>query len=181
MSDIKYGNDLGINLSTCVFIGNGTSGQVYLISDRKVIKIFYNADQCKNEYEILNAVKGDKHFPEVYDYKGNSMIREYIDGIKLSKYIRHNGLSRNLSIKIIELMEDFKRIGFKRIDMRCNHIYVQQDESIRVIDPRAHFTLDVPYPKLLFRGLKKLRVLSDFMLVLKETRPVLYEEWGKIL
>ena len=78
-------------------------------------------------------------------------------------------------------MEDFKRIGFKRIDMRCNHIYVQQDESIRVIDPRAHFTLDVPYPKLLFRGLKKLRVLSDFMLVLKETRPVLYEEWGKIL
>lgn len=184
MSDIKdviYENDFGINLSTCTFLGKGTSGQVYLIPDGKVIKIFYNTDQCKNEYEILNAVKGDKHFPEVYDYKGNSMIREYIDGIKLSRYIRHNGLSRNLSIKIIELMENFKRVGFKRIDMRCSHIYVQQDESIRVIDPRAHFTMDVLYPKLLFRGLKKLGVLSDFMLVLKEARPMLYEEWGEVL
>lgn len=177
LEDISFENSFGIDLNTSVFLGQGTSGHVYLMPDGKVIKIFNNEEQCKNEYEILQAVKGDRHFPRVYDCKGNSMIREYIDGISLRKYIHHHGLSRKLSINLIDLIEDFRRIGFTRLDMRCNHIFVQEDETVRIIDPRGHFTLDVPYPVLLFRGLHRLKVLDDFMMVVKETRPFLYEEW----
>lgn len=175
MSNLE--NSFGINLSTSIYLGQGTSGNVFLMPDGRVIKIFYNEERCKNEYEILQAAKGDKHFPEVYDCKGNSMIREYISGINLRKYIHHHGLDRELSINLIELIEDFKRIGFTRLDMRCNHIFVQEDEAVRVIDPRRHFTLDMPYPMFLFRGLHRLKVLDDFMIVLKEIRPLLYEEW----
>lgn len=170
-------NSFGISLSTCKFLGKGTGGRVYLMPDGKAIKIFNFEEQCRKEYKILLAVKGDKHFPEVYECRGNSMIREFIAGVSLTEYIKQNGLSKNLSLNLIELIEDFKEVGFLRLDMRCAHIFVQEDETVRVIDPREHFSMNIPYPMLLLKGLHRLGVLDNFMNIVKDINPLLYMQW----
>lgn len=171
----------GIDISKSVFLGQGHSGKVYLMPDNRVIKIFKNEESCVRECIILNSVKGNKHFPSVYFCSGNYIIREYVPGICLEDYIKKFGLSQRLIINLIEMILDFERLGFKRLDMRCAHIFVQQDESVKVIDPRKHYTEDVAYPEKIIGKLKKLKVYNKFNNVLKNRYPDLYNQWnGKI-
>lgn len=147
-----------IDLKRCIFLGQGRYGQVYLMSDGRVVKIFKDQESCVKEYIILESVKGNKHFPKAYECRDNYLIRDYVDGTCLDKYISKYGLSENLARNIVELIEDFKKLGFKRLDMRCSHIFIQDDESVMVIDPREHFTKTVSYPKKLLSKLRKLKI-----------------------
>ena len=176
-SNIIQGNNLEIDLSRCIFIGQGRCGRVYLMPDGRVIKIFKDEESCIQEYIILESVKGNKHFPQAYECRGNSMIRDYVDGVCLDEYIKRNGLSKNISQNLAQLIQDFKKLGFTRLDMRCSHIFVQMDESIMVIDPREHYSQRVPYPKKMLGKLKKLHFANKFMRTIKVLYPSLYGEW----
>lgn len=176
-SNIKQGNDLEIDLSRCIFIGQGRCGKVYLMPDGRVIKIFKDEESCVQEYIILESVKGNKHFPRAYECRNNWMIRDYVDGVCLDEYIKRNGLNKNISQNLVELIQDFKMLGFTRLDMRCSHIFVQIDESIMVIAPREHYSQKVPYPKKMLGKLRKLHLANKFMGNIKVLYPSLYDEW----
>ena len=105
------------------------------------------------------------------------MVRDYVGGLSLPQYIRKYRLSWKLTLNLIELIEDFEKIGFTRLDMRCPHIFVQKDESVIVIDPRAHYTKNSDYPHNLAKGLRKIGVLQKFIYVLKKEKPILYNRW----
>lgn len=167
-----------IDLSGAVFLGQGHSGKVYLLPDMKVIKIFKDDESCVHECLILNSVKGNKHFPKVYECRGRYMIREYVPGICITDYISKYGLSSRLATNLIEMILDFKRLGFKRLDMRCGHIFVQPDESVMVIDPRNHYSEDMPYPKKMLNKLKQLKVAHVLINILKIRYPELYYLWS---
>jgi hypothetical protein len=107
------------------------------------------------------------------------MIREYVDGICIKDYITKYGLSRRLALNLIGLIDEFKRLGFTRLDMRCAHIFVQPDESLKVIDPRKHYTQNAPYPRNMLNCLRQLHVLMPFMKILKEERPEIYKSWRR--
>jgi predicted Ser/Thr protein kinase len=172
-------SDFQMDLSKCEFLGHGKNGKVFLMPDGKVLKICDRVESCLEEYKILESVKGDKHFPRVYYYKGNSMIRDYVGGICIKNYVRDNGLSDKLALNIIKLLEDFKAHNFTRVDIRCAHIFVQSDESIKIIDPRGSYTMKVTKPEHLFNGLKELKVFKKFMNVLKKENSELYKQWRK--
>ncbi|MFR1314902.1 MAG: hypothetical protein ACLSBN_04345 [Clostridium perfringens] len=34
---------------------------------------------------------------------------------------------------------EFERLGFKRIDIRCKDIYIQDDYTLKIIDPKNNY------------------------------------------
>lgn len=161
------------------YLGHGKNGKVYLMPDGRVIKICKLEKVCIAEYEVLKAAKGSPYFPKVYSRNGKAMIRDYVDGEILPSYIRKNGLSKTLAINLMNLIEEFRRLGFKRLDIRGAHIYVQKDESVKVIDPASHKTWQEKYPRLMLKQLRKLKVSKKFYQILREERPDLYRLWKR--
>lgn len=165
MSNIgkKY---LGIDIKECKFLGKGCEGKVYLTPDGYALKIFKCKAKCKEEYEILKKVEGSKYFPKIINSSNRCILREYVPGEMIKDYIIKNGLSEQLAINLINLIEEFKRLSFKRQDIRGEHIYVQNDESIMVIDPRKSYTKKVSIPISIIKDLEKVGVIDKFVKVL---------------
>lgn len=174
----KYIENFDADLLKCKMLGMGHNGIVYLLPDGKVIKICFSINSCKGEYYILNKVKGNKYFPKVYGMGGNYMIRDYIGGECLKDYIKNEGFSRELALKVIDLLEEFDKLKFKKKDIRCRDIFVQPDGSLKVIDPKKCFSKKRDFPRHLSKGFAKLGILDSFMEVVKKEKPHLYERWN---
>ena len=170
-------NTFDIDLNECKYLGHGRNGRVYLMPDGRALKICRSEDSCRHEYEIYKIAERNKYFPKAFKIKGNCMIRDYVDGTNIRDYIKKNGLSEMLALNIIDLLDSFIKLKFTRIDIRLPHVFVRSDESLIIIDPRATFTKKVPYPRHLFNGLEDLRVMREFMTILRQTRPDLYRKW----
>ena len=173
-----YENNFGINLSKCELLGQGNHGKVYLLTSDRVIKICKDSKSCIFESFILTRTNGNPHFPRIYDYDEHFIIRDYVGGENLYHYIRKNNLSRELALNIIELLESFKELGFTKVDIRCEDIMIQDNGYLMIIDPKGFFTRHKSYPSHLMKGLKKLGVLNDFLIILKQERPELFDEWS---
>lgn len=173
----KYDEGYEIELKKCKLLGEGHNGWVYLMPDGKVIKICKEEETCRKEYLILKQVEGSHHFPKAYFQCGNYMIRDFVGGESLQDYVNRKGLSRRLALNLIELIDEFKKYGFTKLDVRCRDLYVQGKESIMVIDPRASFSRRVSFPRHLMKGLEKLGALDKFLQVLHEKNPEISVEW----
>ena len=172
-----YNNNAGLDLNECKFLGEGHHGKVFLRQDGKVVKICTTARSCRKEYQILKRVEGANCFPRAYEYNNIYMVRDYVGGQCMKEYIKWNGLSKRLSLNIINLLEEFEQLNFTKIDIRCKDIFVQEDESIMIIDPKGCFSRKKSYPSHLMKGLRKSMYLDKFLKVLREERPDLYEKW----
>lgn len=175
----RYIENFDVNLLDCKLLGKGHNGIVYLLPDGKVIKICFDIKSCLKEYFILSKVNNNKYFPRVYGISGNYMIRDYVDGVILKDYIKYHGLDRALVIKILDLLEEFKKLKFLKEDLRCKDILIKPDGSLMVIDPKKFYSKKRDFPRHLSKGLYKLGVLNYFMSVVKEERPKLYNQWQK--
>lgn len=167
-----------IDLFKCKFLGKGHNGIVYLLPDNRVIKICYIMKDFHGEAHILKKVTGNKYFPRLYEVGGNYMIRDYVDGITLKNYIKANGLSKELAVEIIEMLKEFERLQFTKIDIRCKDVYVQPDGSLKIIDPQNFYSKSRDFPRHLSKGLYKLGVLKFFLEVLKEVSPKHFNRWS---
>ena len=169
-----------MDLSKCEYLGRGRNGKVYLLPDKKVvIKICSIEQSCIDEYRVLKAAEGSPYFPKVYGRHGKMIFREYIGGEKLPNYLKREKLSKNLAISLIELIEEFKRLGFRRLDIRGEHIYVQDNESVKVIDPAGQIVKSASYPKSMLKELRRQRCIKRFYNILKEERLDLYKKWKR--
>lgn len=166
-----------IDLFECKFLGKGHNGIVYRLPDGKVIKICYVMKDFHGEAHILKKVRGSKYFPKLYEVGGNYMIRDYVDGLPLNKYIKKNGLSRKLVVDILELLQEFERLKFIKLDIRCKDVFVEPDGRLMVIDPQKFYSKKRDFPQHLSKGLYKLGVLDDFLIILNQENPSLYRKW----
>lgn len=170
-------DEYDVDLLSCKYLGEGHNGTVYLAPGGKVIKIFKEKKCCRNEYFILKSVNGSRHFPEVYYCGENYIIRDYVGGICAKDYIKDKGLTHKLALNLIDLVEEFRKLRFTKLDIRCRDLFVQEDESIIVIDPKSSYTRKVDFPRHLAKGLRKLDVLDQFLDIVRDERPDLYDEW----
>ena len=161
----------------CEFLGKGHEGAVYLTPEGYALKIFYKEKKAKDEVKILELVKGSRFFPKVLFIAHNIVLREYVSGITLHDYIKEKGLSYNLSCEIIDLIEDFKQMKFKRLNIRNAHVFVDENEKIKVIDPRKIFSKNTPYPKDIIKVLVSLNVFDNFLKHVVEYKPNLLKYW----
>ena len=168
-----------LDIKECEFLGKGHEGAVYLTPEGYALKIFYKKKKALDEVSILELVKKSRFFPKVVFIANNMVLREYVEGVTLKEYISTNGLSYNLSCEIIDLVEDFKKMKFKRINIRNAHIFVDKNEKIKVIDPRKIFTKNTPYPKDIIKILVSLKVFDDFLKTVAEYRPDLLKYYSE--
>lgn len=173
----EYKNNYGIDLENCKLLGEGNHGKVYLIANDRIIKICKDSKSCIFESFILGRTSGSKHFPKMYDYDEHYIVRDYVGGEPLTKYIKENNINKNIIFSLIELLEEFIRLGFTKLDVRCRDLMIQSDGNIMVIDPKSSYTRKMGYPRHLMKGLKKLGALDEFIDTLKLERPDLYEMW----
>lgn len=167
------------NLKECKFLGEGHNGAVYMLPNGNAIKISHSNKDFIGEYSILEKVNGNKYFPIIREIGVDYMIRECVQGEILSNYIKREGLNKVLATKIIDMLKEFKKLEFKKIDIRCKDIFVQEDGRLKIIDPKKCFSKERNFPKHLCKGLYKLGVLSYFKGILKEYDIKLYRKWNK--
>lgn len=166
-----------LDVKECEFLGKGKEGAVYLTPEGHALKVFYNKRKALDEAKLLEQVKDSRFFPKVLFIVNNMILRDYVHGDNLYDYIKKNNLSYNLSTEIIDLIEDFKRLKFTRLDIRNAHIFVDKNEKIQVIDPRKVFVKNIPFPKEIIKVLVKLNVFDDFLKHLLNYRPDLLRYW----
>lgn len=159
------------------FLGQGNNGVVYSLPEHKVIKIFVEEKVCNDEAYTLMRTRGSKFFPKIYKSGRLYVVREMVEGVQLDKYIKRNGMSKELAKNIYKLTKEFKRLDFSKIDTRCKDLYVGKKESIMLIDPKKCFKRKVSFPRHLMKGFLKLGVLDDFLLYIKEIDKKKANEW----
>lgn len=170
----QYG---GLNIKELEFLGCGTQGKVYKIDSQKCIKIFKRKKVCIDELETLVMAQIDSHFPRLYGYGEDYIIREYIDGIELDKYLLSHSLTPSIANKIIELYEAMLVVGYSRLDAALFHIFITPSEDIKLIDTARAMKKKTIYPHLIIRGLEKFGYKKQFLSFVKTARPELYTNW----
>jgi len=172
---------LGYDINKLKLIGQGHQGKVYLLPNDKVIKVFYTPDCCKNQLEQLLSAKNSRFFPTVFDYDSYSIIMSFVYGSRLSFYLRHNNINKQLSFELVKLIDELKKLGFTKLDARIGHIFLQPDDTVKVIDPRESYERIQPYPKSMLKGLQKHGQLSAFFDYIKQDYPEYHKYWRKMM
>jgi predicted Ser/Thr protein kinase len=167
----------GYNLSELELVGKGTQGSVYKIDSKRCIKVFKKKDGCKKEIETLLMAQGNKHFPKILESGENFIVREYIDGIELDKYIIDHSLDINITKKILQVYDALGRVGYRRQDIVLFHILVTKKGVFRIIDTGKVMKEKRTYPKLILEGLEELGYKNKFLELVKLLRPDLYASW----
>lgn len=160
-----------VDLDQCTYLGHGHSGVVYLMPDGRIIKIFRNSESCKAEFDILKSVEGSPHFPRAYELGSYYMIREYVGGTNVYDYLLTHEIKRSFVLDVADLIDHMRTLGFKKLEIRFPHLFVENDGTLMLIDPRKSYEEDIPYPKSFLRKLKKMGLLKKFMKILNRERP----------
>lgn len=167
----------GLNIKELQLLGHGTQGKVYKIDQQRCIKIFKKHRVCKDELKTLTMAQMDSHFPKIYSYGENYIIRECISGIELDKYLSECRLTQNISSKIIELYEALIKVGYRRLDSAIFHIFITQSGELKLIDTAKAMKKKTIYPYLIISGLEELGYKKQFLDFVKISRPDIYNKW----
>ncbi|MEG0306575.1 MAG: protein kinase [Clostridium sp.] len=176
-NQIYFSDEIEDIIRSSEFLGKGNNGVVYKINPTTIIKLFNEKIVCRTEYEILKASSVCKSFPDVFSYGDYFIVREFVDGVRMDKYLNHNPLNNILVKNIVNLIEDFKMLNYTKLDIRCKDLYVQSDFTIKVIDPKDNFDRYMPYPQHLMKGIYKRNSLGEFFYYLYSIDIKLYESW----
>ena len=172
---------LGYDVNKLKLIGQGHQGKVYMLPNDKVLKVFYNPDSCKKQLEVLLSTKDSRFFPTVFDFDSYSIIMSFVYGSRLSFYLERNHINKHLSVELVKLIDEFKKLGFSKLDARLGHIFLQPDDTVKVIDPRKSYEIILPYPKSMLKGLQKHGDLRAFFDYIKKDYPEYYKYWRKMM
>ena len=160
-------------------LGEGHNGIVYEVPGNKAIKIFTDKNICKSEADILYKVKKSKYFPRIYKNGEYYILREMVNGKRLDHYIQENGLSQQLIYNLYRLINEFKALKFTKLDARCRDIYVNENERVKVIDPKQCYKRKVDYPRHLMKGLEGIDCLEIFLSGINSIDKKTAQEWNK--
>ncbi|SEM55304.1 hypothetical protein SAMN05192533_103335 [Mesobacillus persicus] len=166
------------NGSPLLMMGKGRQGAVFQVTDDICVKVFGNTDDCDREHYALMLGQETNLFPKVHHKGPLHIAMDIIRGVDLREYLQSQPLSKELSVKLIEMLITFKEIGYERIDHHKRQVYLQEDGSLKVIDVARTVWRDrvYPYPRKLLNSLGKDNK-EVFLAHVEELSPALYEEW----
>lgn len=167
-----------IKLDECKYIGGSYNSSVYLMKDNRVVKIYKNPLDCKRQYELLKATAVSNFFPKIYNFCGHYIIREYIEGISITKYINENKFDHKAALKLIQFLEKLDINTVLSLDIKFEDIFVKKDTEFILIDISSNQLKKDTLYKIL-KALKNLNVLDLFLLELKNYNINLYSKWTK--
>lgn len=162
-----------------IFLGEGHNGIVYELPNDKAIKIFQETRCCKEEGDTLKKVSKSKYFPRVYNMGKYYIVRDKVHGNRLDHYIKKKGFNYEIAEGLYNLIEEFKKLKFTKLDARCRDIYITSDNKVMVIDPKQCYKRKVNYPRHLMKGLEKAGVLESFLEDIRLIDKKVAKDWQK--
>lgn len=168
-----------IKLDECKYIGGSYNSSVYLMKDNRVVKIYKDPLDCKKQYELLNSTPINNFFPTIYSFCGHYIIREYIDGISLIKYIHENKFSSNFALTLIKFLEKLEIHNILNFNIKFKDIFVKKNNDLILVDIASSDIKENTLYKIL-ETLKNLNVLDKFLYELKNYNINLYNKWTKL-
>ncbi|MGL5615431.1 MAG: hypothetical protein ACRDD2_04270 [Sarcina sp.] len=168
-SSKEVSKELELELRSAEKIGEGHNGIVFLLSAKKTVKFFRRHQAWIDESYILKRVKGSRFFPKVYEVGDNYIVRDYVEGERLDKYLKDNRMDKTLATEIYNMTVEFQKLKFKRLDIRCKDLfYNTKTKKLMVIDPKKNYIKRVEYPRHLMKGLWKRGVLEEFLDIIND-------------
>lgn len=159
-------------------IGDGADGEVYQLTSNTCLKLFFKEETKEKELEALEMGQSSNVIPRLYEHGQNFIVMEYVNGISLSKKLKkEKTIDKQLSEKILHMLDELKRIGFTRYDAEVRHILINEDGELKVIDHKRALSSNQTIPIKLLKGLKKRNVLEQFLTHVSELRPDEYQKW----
>lgn len=168
------------NSSGYPLIGSGAQGAVFKLSEERCVKVYAREEQAKMEQKALKAGSHLPFFPKVFEVGKNYIVMEYFDAPTLKEYL--NGctyMPESITIKLLDLLKEFKKSKFTMIDAPLRHIFVLKNQDLKVIDHVNAFKRNHPVPLKLLRDLDLLFLKDSFLSQVKKIEPKIYEEWMK--
>lgn len=167
-----------IKLDECKYIGGSYNSSVYLMKDTRVVKIYKDPLDCKRQYELLKTTAVSNFFPKIYNFCGHYIIREYIEGISMIKYIKENKFDNKAALKLIKFLEKLDINKVLTLDIKFEDIFIKKDNELILIDISSNQLKEDTLYKIL-KTLKTLNVLDLFLFELKNYNINLYSKWTK--
>ncbi|WNF37194.1 hypothetical protein RJD24_01680 [Bacillaceae bacterium IKA-2] len=164
-------------------IGKGRQGAVYKVSEKQCLKLYPKANHAEQEQKVLLSSQNLSFIPKVYETSSTYTLMEYLLGPDLNSLLKkqrdfQRPLPRYLTRQILEMLKTMKAEGFKLIDAPLRHTILTID-GLKLIDHVYSFTREQDRPLELFKDLKLLNYLDEFLAQVKALDPKTYKEWIK--
>jgi predicted Ser/Thr protein kinase len=159
-------------------IGNGAQGAVFKLSEDKCVKIYTNPLQASMEQEALNAGSHLPFFPRVYEIGTNYIVMDYFNAPTLKEYLRNcTYIPESITLKLLYILSEMKKANFTMVDAPLRHIFVLENEELKVIDHVNAFKRMHPVPLKLLRDLKMMLLKDSFLAEVERLAPEMFLEW----
>lgn len=122
--------------------------------------------------------QNNRYFPKLYSFGYKYIIREYICGIELDKYLLNNTFTTHIAENILGIYEAMDSVGFTRLDVALFHIFITPQNEFKLIDTARLMKKKSIYPSIIIKDLNKLGYKDDFLSYVKEEKPELYKKWS---
>ncbi|WP_179107236.1 hypothetical protein [Sediminibacillus massiliensis] len=166
------------NPTTYPLIGMGAQGAVFQLSDDKCVKIYPDPLKAQMEQEAIKAGEHLDFFPEIYETGDNYTVMEFFQAPTLKEYLKNSTfLPESITKKLLHILNELKRAEFTMIDAPLRHIFVLDNEELKVIDHVNSFKRQHPVPLKLLRDLNIILLKEAFLDQVKRLDPAMYEEW----
>jgi predicted Ser/Thr protein kinase len=157
-------------------IGKGHQGAVFQIDEHRCVKIYAAKESQQRELHALQLGGKIGICPKVYLWGENFIVMEYLTHPTLFEYLDRHPLTRELTMKIIDLLESFEKIGYNRFDHSARHIYMVPDGKMKIID-----VVHMIKPNPVYLAKKLISDMGpkaeDFVRFVQELSPKWYSRW----
>jgi predicted Ser/Thr protein kinase len=161
-------------------IGMGAQGAVFKLSDDKCVKIYSDPLQASMEAEALRAGRKLPFFPKVYETGSNYIVMEYFNAPTLKEYLRNcTYIPDSITRKLLSILKQMKEANFTMCDAPLRHIFVLENEELKVIDHVNAFKRVHPVPLKLLRDLNIILLKESFLSRVKKLEPDTFAQWEK--
>jgi hypothetical protein len=137
---------------------------------------FTEEEKAEKEFQALQMGAALGITPNVYGRRGTYVIMEPINATTLTDYLEKNTITKELTQKLLQLLTNFKTIGFTRMDHKPEYIYLMSDGSLKVVNIYRHTKLPSKLlPKRIMKGMGK--QITPFLQYVKKINPSMYNKW----
>ncbi|MEC1525103.1 hypothetical protein P9D43_24150 [Neobacillus niacini] len=161
-------------------IGMGAQGAVFKLSEKRCVKIYSNTLQAQMELEALKAGQHLAFFPRLYEYGENYIVMEFFNAPTLKEYLRNcTYIPESITRKLLYVLGEMRNAQFTMVDAPLRHIFVLENEELKVIDHVNAFKRVHPVPLKLLRDLNMMLLKESFLSQVRKFEPATYETWQR--
>ncbi|WP_051624320.1 hypothetical protein [Clostridium akagii] len=165
-----------IKLDECKYIGKNDDSSTYLMKDNTVVKIYQDPYKCKRDYTLLTTTDLIHVVPKTYNFCGHYIIREYVKGSSLKKYVMKNGLNNFIALKLIKFLEKIYNYNIRNLNVNSGYIFITSTNDFILIDAEYSDCSENNFEKL-FMDFNDLTILNKFQTATKKYNNNLYNKW----